>query len=79
VRVWRRLETELTRRNLKGSWKNRARDMPCKKERKMDTNVLPEELNHVENWWWDRSSAVRWLLGSVSLAAMAGVLGGMLA
>ena len=45
----------------------------------MDTNVLPEELNHVENWWWDRSSTVRWLLGSVSLAAMAGVLGGVLA
>ncbi len=45
----------------------------------MDTHVLPEELSQVENWWWDRSSAVRWLLGSVSLAAMAGFLGGMLA
>ena len=45
----------------------------------MDTHVLPQGLNQVEDWWWDRSSTVRWLLGSVSLAAMAGVLGGMLA
>ena len=43
------------------------------------TQVLPEEFSQVENWWWARSSAVRWLVGSVSLAAMAGVLGGMLA
>ena len=43
------------------------------------TQVLPEEFTEVENWWWDRSSAVRWLLGSVSLAAMIGVLGGVLA
>ncbi len=42
-------------------------------------HVLPEGLNQVEAWWWDRSSAMRWILGSVSLAAMAGVLGGMLA
>jgi hypothetical protein len=45
----------------------------------MNTQVLPEELNQVENWWWDRSSTARWLLGSISLAAMAGVLGGVLA
>jgi hypothetical protein len=45
----------------------------------MDTQVLPRELSPVENWWWDRSSTVRWLVGSVSLAAMAGVLGGVLA
>ena len=45
----------------------------------MHTHVLPEGWTQVENWWWDRSSAVRWMLGSVSLALMTGVLGGALA
>jgi hypothetical protein len=45
----------------------------------MDTNVLPKKLNRVELWWWDLPETLRWFAGCVSLAAVIGVAGGVLA
>lgn len=45
----------------------------------MDTHVFPARLNHLEHWWFERSSYTRWFVGSISLAALAGIAGGVLA
>lgn len=37
-----------------------------------------KKMNQMELWWWDMPSLARWLVGSISLATMAGVLGGVL-
>ncbi len=41
--------------------------------------TLPHRLHQVEIWWWELPSFGRWLLGSLTLATVAGVLGGLLA
>lgn len=40
---------------------------------------VPRKLNQLELWWWEMPSGARWFVGSLSLAAFAGVLGGVLA
>jgi len=41
--------------------------------------TLPRKYHPLEIWWWDLSSHARWFVGSITLATMAGVLGGVLA
>jgi hypothetical protein len=45
----------------------------------MDTNVLPRRLNRLELWWWELPELVRWMAGCISVAAVVGIAGGMLA
>ena len=45
----------------------------------METHLFSDKMSGLELWWWERSSSARWFLGSLGVAAMAGVLGGVLA
>ena len=45
----------------------------------MEPNVLPQKLNRVELWWWELPDSARWFAGCISIAAIVGVAGGMLA
>lgn len=42
-------------------------------------NTLPRKMTQLEIWWWELPDFARWLLGSVTVAMLVGVLGGILA
>ena len=41
--------------------------------------TTPRKLNQMELWWWEMPSMARWFVGSLSIAMLAGLLGGVLA
>jgi len=41
--------------------------------------IVPRKLNQLEMWWWEMPSTARWFVGTLSIATLAGVLGGALA
>ena len=41
-------------------------------------NTLPRKMTQPEIWWWELPDLARWLLGSITLATLAGILGGIL-
>jgi len=41
--------------------------------------IASRKLNQLELWWWEMPSIARWFVGSLSIAACAGILGGVLA
>jgi hypothetical protein len=45
----------------------------------MEPHVLPAKLSQLEIWWLDMPGYARWFVGCVSVAAFAGVAGGVLA
>jgi hypothetical protein len=45
----------------------------------MTHNVLPAKLNQLEIRWWELPGYARWFFGCVSVAALMGFAGGVLA
>ena len=41
--------------------------------------TAPREFSQLELWWYALPSTARWFVGSITLAATAGIAGGVLA
>jgi hypothetical protein len=41
--------------------------------------TVTRKMSQLEIWWCEMPESARWIVGSVGLATMAGILGGVLA